>query len=292
MRNDRQPINEQAAYPVFYPQDEISLVEIFAVLRRRYLLIVLVVIFAMIAAAVYVANAQSVYESRAVFRIGVIGGMQKMSDDKPIEPSAILIKRLKEEYGVDDAQERPDLPRLESVAVDKSSTEIVELVAQAHSADEAQTFLKNVSDKLLAEHQKRYGHARKVLDGQLDYLRGVKATLDQALADIDEQIEGLTQQDTSAVVLFALEKSRLVEQSLEAGGRITEIKIAQELESSPSSLLRTATYSERVVSPKRPLILILTLILALIMGVIFAFIVEFISSNNRNDENESAKAKG
>ena len=214
-----------------------------------------------------------------------------MSDDKPIEPSAILIKQLEEDYGIDDGQERPKLPRLESVSIDKSSEELIELIAQAHSPEEAQLFLKGVSDKLLAEHQKRYDHAKQMLSGQLHYLRGVKATIDQALADIDSQIGRLVPKDTSAAALFALEKSRLVEQSLEAGSRITEIEIAQDLKSYPSSLLRTATYSERKVAPKRALILVLTLILGLIVAIILAFIVEFIAANGKSGESAGSADK-
>ncbi len=292
MRDDHQSINQQEAYPVFYPQDEISLVEIFSILRRRYLLIVFIVVLAVIAAAVYVANAQSIYESRAVFRVGSIGGTQNVSGDAPIEPPAILVKRLKEDYGVGDARERHDLPRLESVSVDKNSTELIELLARAHSADEAQDFLEKVSDKLLLEHRQLYDRAKQALGGRLDYLRNAKMAIDQALADIDANVEGLVQRDISAAVLFALEKTRLLEQSLEVEGRIAELKIVQEIKSYPSSLIRTATYSERTVAPKRPLILILTFILALIMGVILAFIVEFISLNNKNDDNKNIQAKG
>ncbi|MBN4073782.1 hypothetical protein JYU18_00815 [bacterium AH-315-E07] len=291
MREDRQSINEPVPYPAFYPQDEISLSEIFAVLRRRYLLIVLVIMFAMIAAAVYVINQQSVYESRAVLRVGLIGGMHNVSVDKSIEPSAILIKQMKEDYGIDDAQERPKLPRLESVSVDKSSDELIGLVTQAHSPDEAQIFLKEVSEKLLAKHQKRYDHAKQVLGGQLVYLRDVKATVDRALADIDRQAELLAQHDTSAAALFTLEKSRLAEQSLEAGGKISEVEIAQDLKSYPSSLLRAATYSETVVSPKRTLTLVLTCIMAFIVAIILAFIVEFISVNSRNGGSAGSAAK-
>lgn len=291
MRDDHQSINEPVPYPAFYPQDEISLSEIFAVLQRRYLLIVLVVTFAMIAAAVYVTNQQPVYESSAVLRVGLIGGMQNVSSDKPIESSVILIKQLKEDYGIDNGQGRPDLPRLESVSVDKSSDELIELIAQAHSPDEAQIFLKEVSEKLLAKHQKRYDYAKEMLGGQLHYLHGVKTTIDRALADIDSQIGRLAPQDTSAAALFTLEKSRLVEQSLEAGGKITEIEIAQDLKSYPSSLLRTATYRDRKVAPKRALILALTLILALIFAIMLAFIVEFISSNSKSGGGVGSAAK-
>ena len=297
MQDDRQSITQAAAYPVYYPQDEISLSEIFAVLKRRYRMIVLIVVLAAIAAGFYVATAQSIYESRAVLRIGVIGGMENVSrdkpisGDKPIEEPTILVKRLIEDYGIEDAQNRPKLPRLESVSVDKGSNELIEIVAQAYSPDEAQVFLSNVVETLLAEHEKLYANARQLLGGQLEYLQGVKVTVDQALTDIDAQVKGLTQQDTSAAALFALEKSRLVEQSLEVEGRISELKITQELKSHPSSLLRSATYSDGAVAPKRGLILTLATILALFAAIVFAFIIEFLKPNDSDKDSESKPAK-
>ncbi|NOX28159.1 MAG: hypothetical protein GXP21_08275 [Gammaproteobacteria bacterium] len=291
MRDDRQSITESQVYPVYYPQDEISLIEIFAVLRRRYLLIISIVVLAVIAAAVYVANIPSVYESRAVFRVGLIGGMADVPGDKLIETPLILIKRLVEDYRVEDSQNRPKLPRLDSVSLDKSSADVVELVSQAHSADDAQQFLATVLDKLLAEHRSMYEQTAQVLGGRLDYLRGVKTTIDNALVDIDHQMGELIKQDTSAAALFTLEKSRLLEQSLEAEGRIAELTIAQDLKSYPSSLLRAATFSDNKVSPKRKLILTLTLILSLILAIILAFIVEFIAANSKNDEGERVLEK-
>jgi hypothetical protein len=291
VRDDRQSITEPQVYPVHYSQDEISLIEIFAVLRRRYLLIVSVVVLAVIAAVIFVANISPVYESRAVFRVGLIGGMTDVSSDRLIESPSILIRRLVEDYGVRDSQNRPGLPRLESISLDKSNSDIIELVSKAHSADDAQQFLAIVLDKLLIEHRVLHDEVAQVLGGRLDYLRGVKTTIDKALVDIDHQIDELTKQDISAAALFALEKSRLVEQSLEAEGRITELAIAQDLKSYPSSLLRAATFSDNKVSPKRKLILTLSLILSLILAVILAFIVEFIAANSKNDEGERVLEK-
>jgi len=291
VRDDSQTIRQQTEHPFFYPQDEISLSEIIAVLRRRYLLIVCVVVLAMIIAVAYLANTPSVYESRTVLRLGLISGMQGIADDKPIEPPAILIKRLQEDYGIEDGKERPDLPRLESVSADKSSVELIEITARAYSPDDAQNFLRGVTDVLLLEHRQLYDRARQVLGGQLDYLRSVEITIDRALAEIDVRIKQLTQRNTPAAALFALEKSRLVEQSLNGQRRISEIEVAQELKSHLSSLLRVATYSESVVSPKRLLILMLTFILALIMGVVLAFMVEFISLDSQNHKSKGAKAK-
>ena len=291
MSDNRQPITESQVYPVYYPQDEISLVEIFAVLRQRYRLIISIVVLAVIAAAVYVANIPPVYESRAVFRVGLIGGMADVSGDKLIELPSILIKRLVEDYRVEDGQNRPKLPRLGSVSLDKSSADVIELMSQAHSADDAQQFLATVLDKLLAKHRTMYEQAAQMLGGRLDYLQGVKTTIDNALVGINHQIGELTKQDTSAAALFILEKSRLIEQSLEAEFRITELAIAQDLKSYPSSLLRTATFSDNKVSPKRKLILTLTLILALISAVILAFIIEFIAANSKNDGGERVLEK-
>jgi len=291
VRDDSQTIRQQTEHPFFYPQDEISLSEIIAVLRRRYLLIMCIVVLAMIAVVAYVVNTPSVYESRTVLRLGLVGGMQGISDDKPIEASAILIKRLQEDYGIEDDKERPDLPRLESVSADKSSAELIEITARAYSPDDAQNFLRGVTDVLLLEHRQLYDRARQVLGGQLDYLRSIEARIDQALTEIDAQIKQLAQRDTSTAALFTLEKSRLVEQLLEAQGRVSEIEVAQDLKSYPSSLLRIATYSESVVSPKRLLILMLTFILALIMGVVLAFMVEFASLNSQNDKCKDVEAK-
>ncbi|MBL4852019.1 MAG: hypothetical protein JKY90_07040 [Gammaproteobacteria bacterium] len=291
VRDDSQTIRQQTEHPFFYPQDEISLSEVIAVLRRRYLLIVCIVVLAMIIAVAYIAITPSVYESRTVLRLGLVGGMQDISDGKPIEASTILVRRLQEDYGIEDDKERPGFPRLDSVSADKSSAELIEITARAYSPGDAQNFLSGVTDTLLFEHQQLYDRARQVWGGQLGYLRSVEATINKALVDINIQMKQLTQRDTSTAALFSLEKTRLVEQSLEVQGRISQIEVTQEMKSYPSSLLRTATYSENIVSPKRLLILMLAFILALIVGIVLAFMVEFASSNSRNDEGKDAKAK-
>lgn len=292
MRDDRQPINEPPIYPGFYPQDEISLVEIFAVLRRRYLLIALIVVFSFIAAAIYLANTQPVYESRALLRVGLIGAIEDVSGGQQIESTPILITRLTEDYGINDAQERPDFPRMESVSLDKSSPDLVELIAQAHSPEQAYDFLQGVTNKLLDEHSQRYDEVKQLLSGKLNYLLRVKRSINQALISLDHQITELTKSDASAaVLLFALEKSRLIEQSLDAEGRITELEIAQDLKLYSSSLLRAPTDARNKVSPKRKLILMMTLVLSLIMGIILAFFIEFVSSNNSDKEDGGLDAK-
>ncbi len=279
MADESPNIGQPPTYQAYFPQDEISLIEVLSVLRRRWLTVISVMLLSFFASLVYVLTKQSVYESRSVVRIGVIGGIPEVSGDQPIERSSWLIKRLTESYKVEDAS-RPELPRLDSIVNDKTDVNTIELIARAHSPEEAQSFLTDITNTVLLEHHKVFDRATLLFSDQTDFLRGVKSTVDSALAEIDRQVEQLAAEDTSAAALFALEKSRLLEHSLEAEGRIAAAEIAQELRSYPSSLLREPTHRPYAIAPKRRMLVAMALMLGLGLGIAIALFKEYIFSKS------------
>lgn len=279
MADENKNSGQPPTYQAYYPQDEISFNEVLAVFQRRWLIVVGVTLLLFFASLAYVLTKQSVYESRSVIRVGVIGGIPDVSGDQPIEPAPGLIKRLVENYRVNDAT-RPELPRLDSIVNDKTDVNTIEIIAHAHSPEEAQSFLTDVTNSVLLEHHQVFDRATTLFSDQTDFLRGVKSTIDLALAEIDEQVERLTAEDTSAAALFALEKSRLLEHSLVAEGRIAAAEIAHELRSYPSSVLREPTLSSYAISPRRLLISTLSLVLGLGLGFAIALFLEFFFSKS------------
>lgn len=289
VRSDGQSAVEPAVYSRYYAEDEISLYEMFAVLRRRLVMMLAIAVAGLLLAAVYLFASEPVYESRAVIQVGLVGGMQDISDDLAIEAGPLLVKRLEERYQVDDPNGRLPLPRIERVRRDKNNGDVLEIVARAHSAQAAQGFLQGVVDTLLAEHDVLFTAARQLVDERLIHLREVKATIDNALVELDQRIQALAQNDTSTAALLALEKSRLIEQSLITENRLTGLDMMQQLKLQPSRSLRAPTLPETPTWPKPILIMSLAFVASLFAATVLAFFAEFLANNRQRASQDNAE---
>lgn len=255
MRHTRHPATD----------DEIGLFDLWDILVGRRWLVVGVWALVVLAAVAYLLIAQPVFESRAVLRVGRVGG-------EFVTPPAALVLELRERFEVGETgRERPFLQ-----SVKQEGDDAVEMVAEAHSAEEAQRFLLQNLQELLDQLEQRYNAVRKLQEAAL-------ATVDAQIAALEEQIQKLgetaTELDVDDAVraLIVLQRSTiqadlptLQEQRLRLQQSLTSLRTY------PAQLVREPTLPEQASSPRKALTLALALVLGAMLGVMAAFLAEFL----------------
>lgn len=250
--------------------DEISLFDLWDILLRRRWWILGLWAFTVAAAVGYLLTAQPVYESRAVVRIGQVAG-------DLITPPATLALELREHFETGEpGRERPLLK-----SVKQEGNDVLILISEAYSAEEAQQFLQKTVRDIGAFQQRRFEDASRLQEN--------------ALAAVDEQIEGLAQQarhlgevassasiDEAVKALLILQRSSL-QTDLPAlhAQRLRLQRDLSVLRTYPTQMIREATLAEKPSAPRRALILALALVLGGMLGSMAAFVIEFLH-NARN----------
>lgn len=255
----------------YYPEPETDLVDVWLVLRRRRNVFFGAVLIAFLLAAALIQWMSPVYESRVVVQVGHLNG------NIPVEPAAVMVERLTEQYSIKDGTEGPrPLPQLVSIKVNKGVQDVVTLTARAHTPDEAQRYLGSVVASLQTEHDSVYQEAvlqqrnrAEQIARRIAQLQQHQQTLgDNAVSkSIDATQRALLLQDRSKV----LQEIRMFDQELSA--LQTGLSKIQTL---PTRLLRDPTLPVKPLQPRPLLYLALALAGGMMLGIIGVFLVEYL----------------
>ena len=254
----------------FREEDEVNLIDLWRVItkRKRLIFITLVIILSLV--GMWLLIAKPVYESRAVLGLGQVGS---------IELPQFVVQRLKEEYRVkDDSEGERPLPLLSEVKImDKTLANGVELVAQAHSAKEAQQFLNSIIRTIMQRHLHLFDLGRIEQQKQMASLEKYRDAIERGLGTLRERITALTKGDAALAGLLTLEQDRLIQQLPQVEQQIVAVRLAMsELQSSPTLVLRQPTLPVEPVRPKPALYMVLAGVVGLMLGIFGAFFAEFI----------------
>jgi hypothetical protein len=252
-------------------QSEVSLIDLWLVLVRRKGIFLAVFLVAVAAAAVYTFVSKPIYESRAVFEIGKVGG------SLIVEEASALVRWLKEEYAVDNPGRRGDLPRLDSVEHSpKTGQNILILKTRDFSADGAHSFLKGVAGRLIERHRKLYEEARGAQEERLRDLNAETAVLQNQvnlLANLTKELD-----DRGQAAVVAVERGGLLGTLAKLRDQRATLALSlSAMQSFPTRLVGEPTFSQEPVKPKPALYLALGVMLGLLLGVLGAFFAEFLS---------------
>lgn len=264
----------------YYQDQEIDLVDLWLVLRRRRALFFGMVLAALAIAIALIIFMPPVYESRAVLQIGQVGGVGKESGAMPVEPPGILVERLNEEYRVNDKSEgEREFPLIASVTLNKGQQNIVTITARAHSVDDAQRYLATVVGKVQREHEQWLQEAVKQQHTRLDVLGNRMTLSHQHMEALNDSIARLKVSDPLQAAVLLQEKSKFLQElpSMEQEQALLNLSLSR-LQTLPTRFLREPTTP---ISPERPrpvLYLSLALIIGIILGAMAVFIAEFITN--------------
>lgn len=269
------------------PDDEVSLVELWGVLARRKVLILTVLLVSLLTAGFFVYFTPRTYESRAVLQIGRVTQMAQIGQVvqmTQIEPPATFVKRVMVQHGADNGgTESGNADSFIQAAFAEKDTNLVSIVARGPSPDAVQEYLTRVIGKLIDDHKNLFDGVRNELQNSLHIMQVRGHGINQAIATNEKEMGILVRQPTGAntittmgAYLIASERSKLLEQRLLVEQKQTELRMAMsELQSSPTTLLKTPTLPADPVKPRPLLYFLLASGIGLAMGIFIAYVMEF-----------------
>lgn len=205
------------------------------------------------------------YESRVVVQIGHVNGTIV------VEPAAVLVERLTEQYRIKDITEGPQpMPQLVSIKANKGVPDIVTLSARAHTAEEAQHYLVGVVAKLQAEHESTYQEATQQ---QRDRVELISRRIEQIRQH--PQPHG----DSGALkTVSPAQKENLLQEVEVLGHELASLNIGlSKIQTQPTRLIRDPTLPVNPVQPRPLLYLGLATAGGIIFGLICVFMAEYIA---------------
>jgi len=281
--NDRSEQDPRARYrePAYYPDDEISLIDLWNVLLRRRLLILGLTVLCVAVAILYSILATPVYESRAVVLIG------KAASIGPVENPDEMVQRLRQDYRVGDESEgEREMPYVEAISLNKREADaVVTISARAETPQEASQFLGQVVDGLLEEHETWFKQTVRLLRDRMDTLVAQSQAFESQIVLIQEEMERVREVNPVQASVLAVESGKLIAQLPGLEGRLNLLQLdLLDSRSYPSKLLRAPTVAVKPIQPRPKLYLAISLVLGLMLGVFAAFFAEFL----RNARQETA----
>jgi LPS O-antigen subunit length determinant protein (WzzB/FepE family) len=248
--------------------DEIYLIDLWRVIIKRKVFVLAMPTLSLLVAAVDLFVKAPIFESRAVIQIGQIG---------QIEVPAVLMKRLQEQYRVNDTDSPTATPMVADISLDKKgANSLITILVQDHSAEGAQRYLAQVVDALLAEHTKLYSQTMDILRQRLQSLDKQIKALSDHLEKLSAHIEDVGKQGPTQAAILAIEKGKLLTEIPGLEREHTTLRLAlSDIQSQPSKLLRGPTLPNSQVKPKHTQMLALAAILGLMFGIVAVFLFEF-----------------
>ncbi|MGL1834089.1 Wzz/FepE/Etk N-terminal domain-containing protein [Rhodocyclaceae bacterium SMB388] len=266
----QQPMSIAQSVNQAYPDDEISLIELWDILVKRKALIVLFFVLCVVGGAAFAYLQAPVYEASVKLRIGQVVSQQ-------IENADELSSRLIALHGEDVATgvKRPR-PFLTKAAAQRGVATTIELVAEGDHPEDAARLLTEVMEEIKANHSDIYQRNMTLLTERLANLDLQGASLQKQYENASQLMERLSQQDAVQASFMMMELSRI--STLIRALDSEQPALAQKLlppQTRPTELLGKITAPAKPSKPKKALILALSAVLGVMGGVMLAFVAEF-----------------
>lgn len=271
------------------PDDELDLFELLRILARRKTAILSCVVVCVLAGATFAFLTPPVYEASIKLRIGQVL-VEHGSGFGLLESAEELSSRALAQYGETVAEGvRRDRPFLKRANQQKGVPSTVELVAEGDTPGEASGLLVRVVEDIRKAHDATYQRNIKLLNERLDNLDVQRSALQQQFRDANALLEQLKQQNAVQASLVMLELGRISTSISELDSE--KPTLSQRLippQSRPTALLGDIVDPAEPTSPKKLLILTLSVVMGLIGGIVLAFLAEHVKNTRRSDAGSEA----
>lgn len=249
-----------------YPDDEISLIELWQILARRKALILACFIVSLAAGAAVTLLQAPVFEANVILRIGQVKSGPEGESSVPLEYSPELTARLLARGGISKA------------TVQKDSKTIVQLAAIGGNPEDAKRKLEDAVQEVLKTHEATLAESTRPVAERIKALDLQHEAHSKQYAEISALINQLRQRDPVQAALLLLERRSIssVFNQLEAERHL----LAQLLtppQTQATELLGSITAPAAPVKPKTALVLALAAVLGVMGGVMLAFFAEFMA---------------
>lgn len=261
--------------PGFFPEDEISLLDLWQILRERKALIAAWFLVCVATGAAFVLFKVPVYEASAVLQIGQVKGE---GDPLLLEAPEALSMRILAQYGENVvAGIQRELPFIAAANAQRGGAGSLHLTAAGGRPEAAVRLLEDVLEKVQASHASMFEANLSPVIERLKSLDAQQASLRQQYADLTQLAERLKQRDSVQASLLMIERSaitHLLDQQATERLRLTQ-------QMTPPATRPTAVVGEIVVpvepsKPRKGLVLLLAAVLGVVGGVMLAFVVALV----------------
>lgn len=261
--------------PQYYPDDEISLIDLWQTLMRRKLTLISVFVLVVVVAGVYLLVSKPVYESQAILQIGktynLVMNEGSVDDGQLIENINILKQRLLAEYS--------DVKKyiIETIDANPEDTKgAIKVVVHAGSHDTAEESLEMIIRKLKLAHDARY---REKIDrlkqremSLLSDIRGYRRQLEE----LDLLIKRMQGNDAGHLALQMVNRGNMRDTVVTLEKELAETQSKLD-ESFKTHIVGSLITKDNPVKPKLKLVIALSIVLGLMLGIFAAFFAEFIA---------------
>lgn len=255
--------------------DEVSLIDLWLIVAGRRWLVLLIVLATVAGAATLALTRTSLYESRTVIAVGMIGDGRE-SAPLLLEAPQDLVQRLRATYAVDDDPVRREFPHVSNVTLEQG-TSSVQVRVHDVTPQGAQAYAHQMSSDLLAEHAALFEQAIATQRERLESLTRQLGALDAQLGALTGHIEAVQSLDPAQAAVLAVERGKLLSERPVVERQRAELALAvSALRSQPTRLLREPSLPQKPLGPGVAAYLGLGLMLGLMLGILAAFLAAFI----------------
>lgn len=253
--------------------DEIRLMPVLVVFRRRWPSLLVGLILGISIAIAYVLFASPSYESHSIVQIG------RVHEVGPVENVDTLAVQLIDQYGQERKRNDRDAATYLKQVTKLPGQNTLKLVAVGPSPDKAKALLVDVVTKLMASHERIY---QQVLDPLRQRLEGIDVQINLTTTQItqfNELITRLKQSQPTQAVLAAIERGRLYPELVQL--ERDRIALRQHIIkpfSAPSEIVTGPLQPSSAVAPRKFIVIAAGMVLGVALGLFFAFVSEFLAN--------------
>ena len=260
--------------------DEISLVDLWLVVRRNYWWLLAGLLIGTAAAIAYTTLATPVYESRASIQIGNVPGPGLNATVLIEDPNALSVELI-DEYGPKIVSGTARTPYLAKKEV-KVRNNILDLAAVGHRPEELIDFLKRIVAKILQRHQQSYVNAIEPLRERIAAIDRQAGILTTQMKELGDLIARLKESSPVQASLVAIERGHLYANldQLERD-RVVLQQLTATTYAGPTKVIAQPELAETPVSPKKLVAIVVGIVLGLVLGLLAVFFKEFFASVRR-----------
>lgn len=266
-------------------EDEVQLTEIVRALARRKVWLFGLPLAAIVCALVVIVLMPREFEALALIRIGHIGQAQA---DRPIEPVAVTIERLRLRpfqdkvsgplAPADGAAERLYRRSIAATAV-AGADDLVRINVRGYTPEEARQFAQATADALIALHRGMQEPVIALMRSELDQIlqalqevSNVRSELGHGALANDPETAGATALQINVAQSAANTEINILRRSkIDISARLSTVHTF------PTALLDAVSVPDEPVSPNRILILVLAIVVGSGLGILAALIRDYVS---------------
>ena len=274
-QNTLPPQDPRQAQPAYYADDEISLIDLFNILREQWKVIAALALAAPVVALAVTLAMPSLYQADVLVQIGRIGNAGAGAGAADIEPPSTLAQRLNSQGFDGRIADKVD-PSFSLKAVEIKNTKLLRIEGRATSPNSAKTGVEQTLQLIEQDHKEAIEAARKNLSEALLATSAELKSVTQALERLNQAVisfAGDRSGDPISSLLLTQTQSQLTSQRIALLDKVATIEtllLPQNL--SATRAVEPIQVSSAPVYPKTNLVLLIAFLAGGFAGVLLAFL--------------------